>query len=167
LPEHLITLDSLRFGWRGQPAPLLQIERLNVARGERLFLHGASGSGKSTLLGLIAGVLMTSINERRREMAILRAMGARPGHVLTLMLGEAMVITLSGIGLGILLVSGIFLLGQDWIARKFGLFVELNLFTPTRVYVLIAIALFGCLIGVIPGIRMYRYALLDGMTVRV
>lgn len=37
--------------------PLLDIERLDVVQGERLFLRGSSGSGKSTLLGLIAGVL--------------------------------------------------------------------------------------------------------------
>jgi putative ABC transport system ATP-binding protein len=57
LPDPLIRLETLRFGWPGQPVPLLQIDRLALARGERLFLHGASGSGKSTLLGLIAGVL--------------------------------------------------------------------------------------------------------------
>ncbi|UCH40554.1 MAG: ABC transporter permease [Gammaproteobacteria bacterium] len=112
-------------------------------------------------------VLMTSINERRREMAILRAMGARPGHVFGLILGEAIAITLAGIGLGVLLVYTLFLLGQDWIARSFGLFVELNLLTPSLVYVVIAVALLGCLIGLIPGIRMYRYSLVDGMTVRV
>jgi putative ABC transport system permease protein len=112
-------------------------------------------------------VLMTSINERRREMAILRAMGARPAHVLTLILGEAIMITLAGIGLGILLVSGMFLLGQDWIAREFGLFVELDLLTPNLVYVVMAVAALGGLIGLIPGIRMYRYSLVDGMTIRV
>ncbi len=57
MPDPLIRLETLRFGWPGQPVPLLQIDRLALARGERLFLHGASGSGKSTLLGLIAGVL--------------------------------------------------------------------------------------------------------------
>jgi putative ABC transport system ATP-binding protein len=57
LPDPLIRLETLRFGWPGQPVPLLQIDRLALAPGERLFLHGASGSGKSTLLGLIAGVL--------------------------------------------------------------------------------------------------------------
>ena len=57
MSEPIITLDTLRFGWPGQPEPLLRIARLDVAPGERVFLHGASGSGKSTLLGLIAGVL--------------------------------------------------------------------------------------------------------------
>ena len=112
-------------------------------------------------------ILMTSINERRREMAILRALGARPGHVFALILGEAIAITLSGIGLGILLVCGIFMLGQGWIASRFGLFIELNLLTPNLVYGLLLITLTGCLIGLIPGIRMYRYSLVDGMTIRV
>jgi len=57
LPEHIINLDTLRFAWPGQPAPLLDIASFDVAQGERLFVRGASGSGKSTLLGLIAGVL--------------------------------------------------------------------------------------------------------------
>jgi putative ABC transport system permease protein len=88
-------------------------------------------------------ILMTSINERRREMAILRALGARP------------------------LVCGIFMLGQGWIASRFGLFIELNLLTPNLVYGLLLITLISCLIGLIPGIRMYRYSLVDGMTIRV
>ena len=79
----------------------------------------------------------------RREMAILRAMGVRPEHAISLMLG------------------------QDWITREFGLVVELNLFTPGLVYVLIAIALFACLVGLIPGISMNCYALIDGMNVRI
>ncbi len=57
LPEHIVSLDTLRFAWPGQPAPLLDIASFDVTRGERLFLRGASGSGKSTLLGLVAGVL--------------------------------------------------------------------------------------------------------------
>ena len=57
--------------------------------------------------------------------------------------------------------------GRDSIAQAFGLFVELNLFTPGTVYVVVAVALLGCLIGLVPGIRMYRYSLADGMTVRV
>ncbi|HEY6125971.1 MAG TPA: ABC transporter ATP-binding protein [Steroidobacteraceae bacterium] len=46
----------MKFSWPGAPV-LLEIERLQVERGERVFLRGPSGSGKSTLLGLIGGVL--------------------------------------------------------------------------------------------------------------
>lgn len=112
-------------------------------------------------------ILMVSINERRREMAILRAVGARPGHIFALILGEAILITSIGIILGIILVYGILLFGQGWIAREFGLYLGLKLFSANQIYVVSLVALFGCLIGLIPGIRMYRYSLLDGMTVRV
>ena len=112
-------------------------------------------------------ILMTSINERRREMAILRAMGARPAQVFALIVGEALAITLAGISLGIGLVAAAVALARDWIANSFGLFIELNLLTPELVYVVIAVMLVGGLIGVIPGVRMYRYSLADGMTVRV
>lgn len=52
----MIKLSDIRFSWSGGP-PLLEIESLQVARGERIFMHGPSGSGKSTLLGLLGGVL--------------------------------------------------------------------------------------------------------------
>ena len=51
-----VELQQVKFSWPGGPA-LLNIPRLQVMRGERVFLRGPSGSGKSTLLGLIGGVL--------------------------------------------------------------------------------------------------------------
>lgn len=53
-----IALEGLRFRWPRAGADCLAIDRLAVARGERLFLHGPSGCGKSTLLALLAGVLL-------------------------------------------------------------------------------------------------------------
>ena len=112
-------------------------------------------------------ILMTSMNERRREMAILRSVGARPGQVLALMLGEALCITLAGILLGIALVYGSIMLGQGWMAREFGLFIPLQWLSPGQIGILLLVALSGVIIGLIPGIRVYRYSLSDGISVRV
>jgi putative ABC transport system ATP-binding protein len=47
----------VRFAWSPSAPLVIDIERLALARGERLFLRGPSGSGKSTLLSLLAGVV--------------------------------------------------------------------------------------------------------------
>jgi putative ABC transport system permease protein len=112
-------------------------------------------------------VLMTSINERRREMAILRAVGARPAQVFGLIVGEAVCITLAGTALGVGLVWAMFLFGQGFLASEFGLYIELNLITVKLVFLVVAVALSGGLIGLFPALRMYRYSLADGMVVRV
>jgi len=54
----LIDAHDLRFAWPGAAADCVAIDRLQVARGEAVFLHGPSGCGKSTLLSLLAGVLV-------------------------------------------------------------------------------------------------------------
>ena len=51
-----VDVEDLQFAWP-KHKPLLQIARLQLARGERVLLAGASGSGKSTLLGVIGGVI--------------------------------------------------------------------------------------------------------------
>lgn len=50
-----VRAEGLRFGYDG--AAVLEIPTLEIAAGERVFIHGPSGSGKSTLLSLLAGVL--------------------------------------------------------------------------------------------------------------
>lgn len=52
----VIDIEDLEFGW-APGRPLLRIDRLAIAPGERVFVHGSSGSGKSTLLSLLAGVV--------------------------------------------------------------------------------------------------------------
>jgi len=74
---------------------------------------------------------------------------------------------LTGIVLGIMLVFSMIAFVQGWIASEFGLYIGMKLFSLSQVYIVLLVALFGCLVGLIPGIRMYRYSLIDGMTIRV
>ncbi|MBI3897838.1 MAG: ATP-binding cassette domain-containing protein [Gammaproteobacteria bacterium] len=53
----VIDINDLEFSW-AKDRPLIQIERLAINAGERVFVHGPSGSGKSSLLSLLAGVVV-------------------------------------------------------------------------------------------------------------
>lgn len=53
-----VRLAGLRYRWPGAPADCLDIEHLDIASGERVFLRGPSGSGKTTLLSLVGGVIL-------------------------------------------------------------------------------------------------------------
>ncbi|MEZ5946407.1 MAG: ABC transporter ATP-binding protein [Hyphomonas sp.] len=77
MSDAAISIEGLRFAWPGHP-PVLDIDRFDMARGERLFLRGPSGSGKSTLLGVIAGVLQPQagrVDVLGHDMIALKAAG--------------------------------------------------------------------------------------------
>jgi putative ABC transport system ATP-binding protein len=57
--EPAVALRDVRFAYR-PGVDVLRVDRLDVRRGERIFVFGPSGSGKTTLLGLLAGVLRAS-----------------------------------------------------------------------------------------------------------
>ena len=126
-------------------------------------------SGFVVVVGLFSMliILMTSLNERRREMAILRSVGARPAHVFVLIMGEAVFLTLLAIGLGVAIVYGMLVLIQPWLESIFGLYVVITWPTVTELTLLAVIAVCGFIVGLIPGVRIYRYSLTDGMTIRI
>ncbi|AQT62019.1 ABC transporter ATP-binding protein [Cellvibrio sp. PSBB023] len=75
-----ISMQSVQFSWKGNASAGLDIEQLQIARGEKIFLYGPSGSGKTTLLNIVAGVItpaqgeihllgkdITRLNSRQRD----------------------------------------------------------------------------------------------------
>ena len=68
----------------------------------------------TALLGMVT-MILTTLNERRREMAILRSVGARPRTVLGLLMAEAGVLTVAGIALGIVLLYAALLVLQPYV----------------------------------------------------
>lgn len=118
------------------------------------------------LLGMLSS-LLTSLQERRREMAILRAMGARPHHIFFLLISEASALTAVGIGMGI---AGLYLLLavlQPIANQSFGINIELTLLTTYEWTLLALVQLAGLFIGFIPAFRAYCHSLADGMTIRI
>ena len=118
------------------------------------------------LMGMLTS-LLTSLQERRREMAILRSMGAQPKHIFALLVSEAVVITTFGIIVGLL---GLYLslsVLQPIIQQYYGIAIELTLPSLYELKLLALVLCSGFIIGVIPAIQAYRHSLSDGMTIRL
>ena len=126
-------------------------------------------SGFVVVVGLCGMLiaLMTSLNERRREMAILRSVGARPLHVFSLIVGESALLTLTGVAMGVGLLYGLLIVSQPLILTKFGIFITIGGLSPYELALIGIICLAGVVIGIIPGYRIYQYSLADGMTIRI
>jgi putative ABC transport system permease protein len=120
----------------------------------------------TALLGMVA-MIMATLNERRREMAILRSVGARPRTILSLLTAEAAVLILTGVGLGLLLLYAGLLVLQPAIDRTYGLHLAIDPPLMREWVMLAAVAAAGLVAGLIPAVRAYRLSVADGMTVRV
>jgi putative ABC transport system permease protein len=118
------------------------------------------------LLGMLTAIL-TSLNERRREMAILRSVGARPGHVFGLMVLESGLLALLGVLLGLVLTYGALAGLAPLLEHRFGVFVELSAPSAYDIGLLGLVVGAGLLIGAVPAWRAYRNSLADGLTIRV
>jgi putative ABC transport system permease protein len=118
------------------------------------------------LCGMVTA-LLTGLNERRREMAVLRSVGARPRHVLALIVGEATALAAAGLVLGVaLLYLGLFV-ARSFIQTQLGLSIEIGLPTIYEWLLLAVVLAASAVAGLWPAIRAYRYSLTDGMTVHV
>lgn len=118
------------------------------------------------LIGMLTAIL-TSLNERRREMAILRAVGARPRHVLLLMISESALLAVTGALTGMAAIVITTLVAAPWLESRFGLFIEPrwpNLF-EWGIAGLVTLA--ACVVSLWPAWRAYRNALADGLTIRL
>ena len=113
-------------------------------------------------LGLTS-VMLVTLGQRRRELAVLRSTGAGPRTVFGLLCLESALVMWIGVGLGVLVLwlAGATL--APWVQAQFGLqLVGLSELKAGLLAVLI-FAAFGSLLGVIPAWQAYRNQLQDGL----
>jgi len=119
----------------------------------------------TALLGMVA-MIFSGLNERRREIALLRAIGARPRTILGLLTLEAALMSLVAVLLGVaLLYTGLFV-ARSYIDAAFGLYLEITWPTTREYLVLATVVAAGTLVSLIPALRAYFMSLADGMQVR-
>ena len=118
------------------------------------------------MAGLVA-VILASLNERRRELAILRSVGARPLDIFALLALEGGALAVLGALLGAVLVAALVGLLAPWLQANYGLALQASLPRAAEWRLLGSIVLVGALASFAPGWRAYRLSLADGMTPRL
>ena len=118
------------------------------------------------LLGMLVS-LYTSLNERRREMAILRAVGAGPNRIVSLLVLESVCLSAAGAIGGLALVYVLLSAGQSFVEAQVGLYIPIRPPGSIEFLYLAAVVTAGFLMGFVPALKAYRTALHDGLAVRV
>ncbi|MGR3614451.1 MAG: ABC transporter permease [Paracoccaceae bacterium] len=140
-------------------------------------LWGIVGIAESALLAVSAMVVVTaligmmatifsSLNERRREMAIFRAMGARPRNILGMLVLEAMLTAAVGALLGLCLLYLGLAVARPIVDSAFGLWLPMDPPNWRELAVLAGVVVAGAFVSLVPAYRAYRLSLADGMMVK-
>lgn len=125
-------------------------------------------SGFVVVVGLFGMMttMFTSLNERRREMAILRSVGAGPAHIFSLILCEAVFITSLGIALGLALLHILLFSVQPILQARAGISLTFGGFSSYELILITIVWCAGLIAGALPGWKIYLHSLNDGLTVR-
>ena len=118
------------------------------------------------LLGMLT-TLLSTLNERRREMAILRAVGAYPWQVFVLFLLEALIIVVLGCALGCAFVFAGVQLAQPWVTAEYGLHLNTWILSRDDAVLLLMVTVLAVIFSTLPALIAYRRTLQDGLTVKV
>ena len=119
----------------------------------------------TALIGMMA-TIFSSLNERRREMAIFRAMGARPVTICGLLVIEAMLTAAIGALLGLTLLYAGLIIAQPIVDSAYGLWLPITAPSTREGVILLTVIAAGAIVSLVPAWRAYRLSLADGMMVR-
>jgi putative ABC transport system permease protein len=118
------------------------------------------------LSGLVA-VVLAGLNERRRELAILRSVGAQPSDIFLMLVVEGLGITVIGSLVGVVLLGVATALLGPLAEAHYGLSVRFIVLAMDEIPLLATVVMVGLLASLVPGYRAYRLSLADGLTPRL
>ncbi|WP_105200168.1 ABC transporter permease [Pseudoalteromonas sp. T1lg10] len=118
-----------------------------------------------SLLGMLT-TLLANLSQRRRELAILRSVGAKPWHIFSLMSMESLLISLLGTSFGVALCYLLLTLAQPQLQAQAGINIDLQGISSYELMLIAVIMAAAWIVGLIPAVRAYFYSLHDGMSVK-
>ena len=114
--------------------------------------------------GIILATLRSAMNEKRREIAILRSLGARRATVTASILAHAGLITLIGIIGAFALFTLIGTYAANVIQEEAGVIIELFQYDPIFLNVPAGMLALGLLSGLLPALQAYRSDVAQNLT---
>jgi putative ABC transport system permease protein len=118
------------------------------------------------LMGMVT-TLLAGLNERRREMAILRALGAKPLYMFLLLMTESVLLAITACVIGVVTISLILTLLQPILISHYGLFIGINPFNTSVLIILALVVSIAAILGLLPSIIAYKRSLKDGLSHKV
>lgn len=115
----------------------------------------------TAMIVVVAGVgifvsIYNSMNDRRKEIAIMRALGAHRGTVFSIILGESLLLCVGGGILGFLFGHGLVLIASPIVEAEAGLILNPWKFEPIELVLFPVLILMATLVGFLPGVTAYK-----------
>lgn len=118
------------------------------------------------LIGVLTSIL-TTLNERRREMAILRSVGAKGRTIIGLLVSEAALIALVGAVLGVILLYVLMWGLSPYLEARFSISAVKAFPGLTDLYVVVVLTVISALLGFIPALVALKRSVSDGLSTRI
>ena len=170
-PIHTFKVQRSINQWRSEPllailpgATLAQLWQ-SISLFEKVLLAIASMVLISGFIGMLI-TLLSTLNERRREMAVLRAIGMHSWDILKLFALESALIMSLAIGLGVAGLYGLLAISLPFIADNYGLHLSMHWLDTQQMLILGIAFILALVLSLIPGWMAYRNSLADGLTVK-
>ena len=136
---------------------LSQFKNVLFAIGSLVFLSG--------FLSILI-TLLSTLNERRREISILKSIGARIHHIFALFALESAIVVLGGIFFGSVLLYSLLYAFRDIAAERFGVVIHLSALDSEQFFFVLMMIPLAVVFSIIPAFVAYRRSLKDGLNIK-
>jgi len=127
-----------------------------------LFLAMAAATLVSSAVAILLSMI-NSMSERRRQVAILRVLGASQARIFWLVLTESTLVGLVGAATGVVICAAVLFAATRWLLDAHGIVIAPELDPRSAVLVAMGTTLLAAIAGIVPSVLAYRTTVARGL----